>query len=269
MAFLDVEDGKRVYYEHHAGPGRPVVLVHGWGATAHSWDTTLPALLAAGHEVVTLEHRACGRSDKDFADVSIAAIASDVVTLVRQLGLHRPVLNGWSLGGAVVVEAASRLGDDVGGLVLTGGATPRYTATDDWPHGGTAADTEAVLGGLATDRPSTFRTVANAVCAKEVGPDVVESLWLQFLETGPRADATLRDLVGIDQRELIATLGCPVLLMCGREDAFVAFDGVAASQSLFRDARLVEFGGCGHAPHLEDGETYRSELLSFVAGIAG
>lgn len=269
MAFLDVEDGKRVYYEHHAGTGRPVVLVHGWGVTAHSWDTTLPALLAAGHTVVTLDHRACGRSDKDFTDTSVAAIASDVVALVHRLGLRGPVLNGWSLGGAVVVEAASRLGDDVGGLVLTGGATPRYTATDDWPHGGTAADTEAVLAGLAADRASTFRGITSAVCVKEVGQDVLEWLWLQFLESGPKADATLRDLVEVDQRELVTALTCPVLLMCGREDAFVAFDGVAASRSLFRDARLVEFGGCGHAPHLEDGETYRSELLSFVAGITG
>ena len=32
MAFLEVEEGKRVYYEHHAGTGRPVVLVHGWAA---------------------------------------------------------------------------------------------------------------------------------------------------------------------------------------------------------------------------------------------
>jgi non-heme chloroperoxidase len=267
MAFLEVEDGKRVYYEHQAGSGRPVVLVHGWGATTHSWDTTLPALLDAGHAVLALDHRACGRSDKDFTDTSIAAIASDVVALVQRLGLHKPVLNGWSLGGAVVVEAASRLGDDIGGLVLTGGATPRYTATDDWPHGSTTADVEGVLAGLAVDRATTFRGVADAVCAKPVGPDVVESIWLQFMESGPKADATLRDLAGIDQRALLGALSCPVLLMCGREDAFVSFDGVAESRSLFRDARLVEFAGCGHAPFLEDGDTYRSELLSFVAGL--
>jgi non-heme chloroperoxidase len=268
MAFLEVAEGKQVYYEHHVGTARPVVLVHGWGVTARSWDTTLPALLAAGHTVVTLDHRACGRSDKDFADTSVAAIASDVVALVERLGLREPVLNGWSLGGAVAAEAAARLGDDIGGLVLTGGATPRYTAAEGWPYGGTPADVEAVLAGLAADRPTTLRGVANAVCAKPVGQDVVDAIWLEFLESGPRADATLRDLAGIDQRELIATLPCPVLLMAGREDAFVPFDAVAASRALFRDARLVEFGGCGHAPMLEDGETYRGELLAFVAGLA-
>ena len=162
--------------------------------TSRCWDTTLPALLAAGHAVVTLDHRACGRSDKDFTDTSIAAIASDVVALVEHLGLRSPVLNGWSLGGAVVIEAAARLGSNLAGLVLTGGATPRYTSAEGWPYGGTPADVEGVLAGLAADRASTFRAVAGAVCVKPVGADVVESMWLQFMENGPRADLTLRDL---------------------------------------------------------------------------
>ncbi|BBG01432.1 MULTISPECIES: alpha/beta fold hydrolase [Pseudonocardia] len=265
MAFLEVEDGKRVFYEHHAGSGRQVVLVHGWGANARCWDTTLSALLVAGHGVTTIEHRACGRSDADFADTSIGAIAGDVVALVEHLGLREPVLNGWSLGGAVVVEAARRLGANLGGLVLTGGATPRYTAAEGWPYGGTPADVDGVLAGLAADRPGTFRAIAEAVCVKPVGEPVVQSIWLAFLETGPRCDDTLRDLAQIDQREILPTLSVPVLLLAGREDGFVSFDAVAASRTLFPDARLVEFGGVGHAPFLEDGETYRTELLDFLA----
>jgi non-heme chloroperoxidase len=269
MARLEVEGSRSIYYEHHSGSGRPVVLVHGWGVTGHCWDTVLPALLAAGHAVVTLDHRACGRSDKDFDDVSIAAIASDVVALVRHLGLRGVVLNGWSLGGAVVVAAAAELGADLGGLVLTGGATPRYTATDGWPYGGGVADVEGVLAGLAADRATTFRGVTGAVCVKPVSDDVLNWMWNQFMESGPKADRTLRDLADVDQRDVIAGLACPVLLLHGRDDAFVSFDGAAAAVELYRDAKLVEFPGCGHAPFVEDGETYRAELLSFVGGLQG
>jgi pimeloyl-[acyl-carrier protein] methyl ester esterase len=268
MAYLEVEHGKRVYYEHHVGSARPVVLIHGWGMTAHCWDTTLSALVTAGHAVVTLDHRACGRSDKDFVDTSIAAIASDVVALVEYLELSRPVLNGWSLGGAVAVEAAARLGDQLAGLVLTAPAAPRFTATDGWPYGGTPADTEGILAGLAMDRASTVRAIAEALCAKPVGQNTVDWLWGQFLESGPRADTTLSELIELDYRNLIGTLSCPVLVAAGREDGFVSFDGIAASIPLFRSARLVEFPGCGHVPFLEDGETYRKELLSFVSGLA-
>ena len=51
MAYLDVDGSRRIYFEQHPGPGRPVVLVHGWGATARCWDTVTPALRARGHQV--------------------------------------------------------------------------------------------------------------------------------------------------------------------------------------------------------------------------
>ena len=46
----------------------------------------------------------------------------DVVRLVDHLSLDRPVINGWSLGGAVATAAVAKLGERASGLVLTGGA---------------------------------------------------------------------------------------------------------------------------------------------------
>jgi succinate dehydrogenase/fumarate reductase flavoprotein subunit len=63
----------------------------------------------------------CGQSDRDFDDVSIAAIAGDVAGIVRHCTSKPAVLNGWSLGGAVAVEAAGLLGAACAGVVLTCG----------------------------------------------------------------------------------------------------------------------------------------------------
>ncbi|RZT88906.1 pimeloyl-[acyl-carrier protein] methyl ester esterase [Pseudonocardia sediminis] len=267
MAQLEVDSGKHVYYEHYSGSGRAVVLVHGWAVTGHCWDSTVSELLTAGHEVVVLDLRACGRSDKDFADVSIEALAGDVVALVRELELRSPVLSGWSLGGAVVVAAAAELGAEVAGLVLTAGATPRYTASDDWPHGSTVDDVEGVLAGLLADRAGAFRAVAEAVCAAPQSEPTLAWLWGQFLESGPRVSDTMRALADVDQRGLLPGITCPVLLLAGADDGFMSYSGVAASADLFPDARLVRFDGVGHAPFLEDQEAYLTNLLSFLNGV--
>jgi hypothetical protein len=58
-------------------------------------------------------------------------------------------------------------------------------------------------------------------------------------------------------------------MLAGREDAFIPYDGVEASVSLFRNARLVGFERCGHAPHLELGDAYRAELLAFASMLDG
>src|SRR5690606_22189030 len=251
------------YYEHHRGSGRPIVLVHGWGANARAWDTTLPALLANGNEVVTLDQRCCGRSDKDFEEVSIAALGEDVVRLVDHLSLDRPVINGWSLGGAVATAAVAKLGDRASGLVLTGGASPRYTATDDWPHGGTTADVEGILDALAANRAATLRGVAEAVCAENPGEAVLDWLWDMFMEMGPRGDQSLRDLAEVDLRKELAGLEVPILLLHGRADTFVPYSQAEAVTELNSRAELVEFAG-GHAPFLEDRDRYLGALTGFL-----
>jgi len=261
VGHLEVEGTRRIYFEHHRGSGRPVVLIHGWGVTARCWDNVVPALLANGNEVVTLDQRACGRSDQDFDDVSIAAIGSDVAELCARLSLDRPVLNGWSLGGAVAVDAAARLGSNISGLVLTGGATPRYTAAPDWPHGGSAADVAGVLAGVESDRATTFKGVASAVCAVPVSPEVIDWMWGMFLEMGPRGSDSLRSLADVDQRKTLATIEVPVLVLHGRQDGFVSFSGAEAALGLWPDARLVEFEDSGHAPFIEERDKYLSELV--------
>lgn len=264
MGFLPVENDRSIYFEHHRGNGRPIVLIHGWGATTRAWDTTLPALRANGNEVVTVDLRCCGRSDKDFDDVSIAALATDIVRLVDHLGLDRPVINGWSLGGAVATAAVAELGDRASALVLTGGASPRYTAVDDWPHGGSVADVEGVLAAAAANRADTFRGVAAAVCAESPGEAVLDSIWDMFMAMGPRGDDSLRDLATIDLRKEITSLEVPILLLHGRADTFVPFSAAEAVPALNPRAEVVEFPASGHAPFLEERDRYLAELTGFL-----
>ena len=46
----------RIYYEDH-GSGSPVVLVHGYALSGHSWEKQEAALLAAGHRVITYDRQ--------------------------------------------------------------------------------------------------------------------------------------------------------------------------------------------------------------------
>ncbi|OYU72022.1 MAG: alpha/beta hydrolase, partial [Alphaproteobacteria bacterium PA3] len=143
MAYHQLSDGRRVYFEHYAGTKTPFVLSHGWGMSSTIWVDVIERLLKAGHEVLAIDHRGCGKSDRDFDDVSISALAGDIVDIVTARNLRPAILNGWSLGGAVVVEAVDRLGAAAAGLVLTCAASPRYVQADDFPYGGHRAD---VLG---------------------------------------------------------------------------------------------------------------------------
>ena len=264
MGRLRVEFGKEIYFEHHPGRGT-VVLSHGWGMGCRVWDDTVARLVDAGFGVLAYDHRCCGASDKDFADVSIEALGADLAMLCRHLRLERPVLVGWSLGGAVVVDAGIRLGEGLGGLVLTGGASPRYTQAEGFPYGGLAEDVAATVAALRADRVNFLRTLYfDGVFAGDVGEAVKHRCWQIALQASPAADASLGALAVLDQRQGMAGLDCPALVVTGVEDGVVPADIARFAASTLPDAELVEFEGCGHAPFLENREGYHTALIDFL-----
>ena len=265
MSHLAREDGKQVYYEDYGSGDAAVILVHGWGAGVRAWDYSLPALVEAGHRVVLLDHRGCGQSSKDFADVSVEAIASDVVALVDQLGLKRVVLNGWSLGGAIVVAAAAELGERCSALVLTCGATPCYLQKPDYPHGGTDEALAETLAAMAADRVNFLATLSAGVCASEVSPQVVDWMWGMFLQSSPLAARSLGALGPLDQRETLRALDVPILSFVGGLDAVVDPAVCRSVADYAKDVTVVECQASGHAPFIDEGELYHRELLGFIA----
>lgn len=265
MAYIDVEGGKKLYYEYYAGKRRPVVLIHGWAMHSRAWDGVIADLRGRGHAVITYDQRGCGASDKDFADHSIVAGISDAVALVEKLGVEGVVLNGWSLGGAVALGAAGKLGKRCAGLILTCGAAPRYTQAPDFPHGGPPEGVRGLVAAMHADRATFFHGLTGGVCAKPVTQAVKDWMWNIFMASGPGVGETIADLADFDQRDVLAALTIPVLSMVGTKDAIVEpAIGIFAAE-LARQGTLARMEDCGHAPFIEDYAAYTAAQAAFLA----
>ena len=268
MAYLNTNTGN-IYFEDHGIDGdHTMLLIHGWGMSVRCWDPILPALREAGMRIVAFDHRGCGLSDKDFADMSIDAICSDAVALVEHLGIERLIVNGWSLGGAVAVAAANALAERCSGLVLTGGASPVYTQKPDFPHGGTSEDMAATLEAYQTNRIDFLQGLSQIVCVKDVGANVENWFYEIFLQTSPFAGSTLGELASLDQRETLLGLDVPIISIFGSEDGFVAPAICRWVGESHPRASNAEFEGVGHAPFIEAREDYLAALKQFVGEIA-
>ena len=274
MAYLARANDQRMYFEYMHDPAtddaaKPTVLLsHGFGMAGRVWDNTTAWLRDQGYAVVSYDHRNCGASDKDFSDVSISALGDDIVALCEHLNLSKVILNGWSLGGAVVVDAAPKLGNRLAGLVLTGGATPRYTQCDDFVHGGQPADVEATVAALRADRVNFLKGLYyEGVFARDVSDDVKNWCWNIALQASSGADASLGALAEIEQRNILTELAIPTLVVVGTEDGVVPADIGRAAAGMMSDATLVEMSGCGHAPFLEDAAGYHKALLKFISAL--
>ncbi len=267
MSYLEMECGRRIFFADYASEEAEVdvvLLVHGWGMNSECWDPILPALKASGLRIITFDQRCCGCSDKTFRDVSISAVAGDIVTLVKHLGLNRVILNGWSLGGALAVEAASKLGDRCAGLVLTGGATPVYVEKPDFPHGGSADEVAASVQAYETNRIDFLYSLSQIICSKEVGAHIENWFYQLFLRASPFAGETLGELATTDQRKMLMAINTPILSIFGDADQFVAPAICRWVGENHPKARNVEFAGVGHAPFIEEREAYTATFIDFV-----
>ena len=92
-----------LYYEDH-GAGRPVVLIHGWPLSGRSWEKQVPALVEAGHRVVTYDRRGFGSSSQPWGGYDYDTFAADLDALLRHLDLRDATLVGFSMGGGEVAR---------------------------------------------------------------------------------------------------------------------------------------------------------------------
>jgi pimeloyl-[acyl-carrier protein] methyl ester esterase len=269
MARLEVEGSKSIYYEHYRGTGPAVVLVHGWGMSCRVWDINLSVLLDAGHEVVSLDHRCCGSSDKDFDAMSTATVAADVVKLIEATGVDQPIVVGWSFGAAVVAEVAIKMGSKLRGIVLVGPPTPRYTQADGYPHGGTVEVVEQTVAALKAARPTFLHGLSGGVCHADVGAPTIEWMWQIFMQASPRADDGLADLATLDHRDQLPSVTVPALICSGDHDAIVDPAIAGAAAELLPNSQLLRFSDSGHAPFVEEPEKFNAALLAFAADPQG
>ena len=141
-----VADDVEIAYEV-TGPanGPAVVLLHGLGEGAASWDPVTPAL-AAGHRVHALDLRGHGASSWPRR-YSFEAMRDDVAALIDALGLGEVVVVGHSMGGVVAYLLTLERPDLVAALVVEDVPPPfpRTRALPQRPSGELAFDWDVVV----------------------------------------------------------------------------------------------------------------------------
>jgi non-heme chloroperoxidase len=258
-------DGVELAVQEAGNPNGPaVIFVHGLLGSHLNWDAQVKSPALQGYRLITYDLRGHGLSGKP-ADADAyrdgRRWAADLAAVIDATGARKPVLVGWSLGGAVISNYLAAYGDgQIAGAVYVDGVIelkpdqivshPEVYRDMISPDLQTHLDGERTFLGLCFhSRPdsATFeRLLANAAMASWTMQAAVQSM-------------------SVSASEGLARARVPVLMLYGAQDALVKTEpAIARAKALDPAIRSEIYANSGHAPFIEEPDRFNRDLASFV-----
>jgi 3-oxoadipate enol-lactonase len=243
------------------GDGPPVMLLHGWMASADlNWWVAYADLVEAGYRVLAIDHRGHGRGLRPIERFRLADCAADAAAVLRQLGAAPAVVVGYSMGGAIAQLVARDHPEVVSGLVLSG-------TSQHWqdPQAKRYFKTMLFLGLMISLAPKLFWRFGLWQMGLRGGE---QTIWVhsELMRHSARDIAEAgRELGRFDSRPWLGAVTVPTAVVVTTRDELVP---VRNQRTLAEAARAQVF----EAPvtHLEigsKGSRYNPELIRAIAAV--
>lgn len=265
--------------------GRPVVLIHGFGASTYTWQKAMAAL-APRYRVYALDLKGFGLSAKPKdGQYHVGAYTDQLLGFLDAMKLDRPVLVGHSLGGALATRIALFHPERVGALVLVSPVPVSLSRDHDALNrvgGGevrTAAEKAALLNPKLASRmiPVLLRSAITRQTVeaglklayhdpKHVTPELVEIYYRPItIEGAAEALASMATLPPpAAPPPPLQGLKIPALVAWGGHDAVMPLERFETYARTIPGAEKVVFPGSGHVPHEEEPDAFNARLLEFL-----
>ncbi len=256
MAYV-ANDGVRIRYEVE-GSGPPLLLHIGFIGALEDWaDAGYVTPLGGSYQLVLLDPRGQGRSDKphDPAAYGIRTRVDDVLAVLDAEGIDRAHFWGYSMGGRIGFALGAFAPDRLASLIV-GGAHP-------FPGNPRPLEDDFFLTGLRGGMDPFVAACEAADPTFFVSPGE-RTRWLASDVDALRA-ACLTGLTETDlDRDAVAQIRVPTLLYAGTPDDPEPKEEAAR---LLPQASFVTFDGLDHAGGFGRSDLILPHALAFLARV--
>jgi len=260
-----------LYYED-LGSGSPVVLIHGYPLNGHSWEKQVPALLDAGHRVITYDRRGFGASSQPSSGYDYDTFTADLSTLIEELDLREVALVGFSMGTGAVTRYLGTYGSErISKVALLAPIPPFLLKTDDNTEGVDQGVFDGIMAAIVADRPAYLKAFLDNFynVDKLGGTRISEQAWQLSWNVGAAASA-IATLACVptwltDFRDDLPKFDVPTLVVQGDEDRILPIEATGRRlPALIKDVRFVEVAGGPHNIGWTHSDEVNRALLEFL-----
>ena len=261
-----------VHVEDSGGPGRPVVLIHGWPLSGESWSEQVGVLQAAGFRTVAYDRRGFGRSDKPRGGYDYDTLTEDLAAVIEELDLRDVTLVGFSMGGGEVARYVAKFGEERLRSVVFAAAVPPYLAKgEDNPDGPLDQESaDQMAAGLDADREAFFDDFTTQFYSVDGELKVSEAQRQEAIALCQQSDqrAALKAMESFgttDFRGDLPAVTVPTLVIHGDGDGVVPFEGSGArTHAAIAHSQLVLLEGAPHGCNVSHAVAFNEALVAFL-----
>jgi N-formylmaleamate deformylase len=253
--------GVSIHYLRTGGAKPPLILLHGLMGSGACW-TPLARALEAEYDVVMPDARGHGTSSAPLHGYRYEDHASDVIGLVRSLGLASPILLGHSMGGMTAAVVASKGSKFVRALVL---ADPTFLSPQ-WQREVRDSDvTEQHRRALALKKSDLLAQ------ARERHAHRSAELLELFAEARLQTRMSAFDVLtppNPEYRQLVPAIDMPSLLIIGDNGNVVSLETATELQGLNPRLLVEQIRDAGHAVPYDQPERFAAVVMLFLRALA-
>jgi magnesium chelatase accessory protein len=263
-----------VFHVQIMGEGPDVLLIHGTGASTHSWRDIMP-LLAASHRVIAPDLPGHGFTQTPANDgLSLPGMASRLANLMTALGAAPKAVVGHSAGAAIAITMA-------GADMIRPAAVIGINAALK-PFGGPAAQIFPSMAKLLFLNPIMPRLFAWRAQDESAVQRLIDGTGSRITNAGltfyrrlfadrHHVAATLGMMANWDLSEIdaaITRLPCRLTLIVGERDKAVSPEEARQMRKRHAGIDLIALPGLGHLAHEEEPGQVGDHLLSVIGAAA-
>lgn len=266
-------DGMLVHYRDQgpSGDPLPLVLIHGTGASLHTWEGWATEL-AQTRRVISFDLPGFGltgpNADGNYSDERYVAF---VRQLLARLGVGRAIVGGNSLGGEIAWQLALADPARVAGLVLVDAGGYDFVP-EAIPIGFRIARTPVLREAMRWVLPR--RAIEDSVISVYGDPGrVTTALVDRYYELSLREGNRVALMQRMDQMapgpvERLGEIKVPTLILWGGKDRLIPPPWGEKFKQAIPGSRLVTFPALGHVPQEEDPAATLAALRDWLPGVA-
>lgn len=263
--FVEVE-GLRIHVRE-TGPrdGRTVLLLHGFGASLHTWENWA-SVLSDRFRTVRFDLPGFGLTEPDpTGDYSDERGMRLLAALMDELSIERAALIGHSMGGRLAWMFASRHPDRVSELILI---SPDGFESEGFEYG-KKAKVPMLVRLLPVTLP-TFMVRMNLAPAYGNPTALTEDTVKRYRDMMLAPSSRKAMIARMEQVELqpperfLSLIRAPTLLIWGEKDAMIPVGNADDYHKALPDSRIVTLPHAGHVPHEETPDTSIVPILAFL-----